>query len=133
MDNGILIKLTTMTDNLNRMGYREPTMEEIIKIRDNIMAKIKKEKDDRVKEVGDRVKIWDGSGNHDKNTKEHRYGIDELFKSEGIVIACGLSVPSISKYDHETKYIFDLLIKFPNGEEVYTNSKFVKRTDKHKD
>lgn len=116
------------------MDYnRNPSREDIQNNIAKIQAEILEKQDLRTKEVGDRVKIWDGSGNHDKNTKEHRYGIDELFKSEAIVIATGLSVSNIREYDFQPKYNLDVLLRFPNGEEVYTMSSCISRTDKHKD
>jgi len=74
--------------------------------------------------------VWDGSGNTDKNTGEHRWGIDKLFKSEAIVIAINQNI--YTKLDKvEVKmgfkpYLLDLLIVFPTGEEIYTSSNFVR-------
>lgn len=103
-------------------------MEDMIKLRDEILGTIEANKDDRVKELGDRVKVWDGSGNKDKNTSKQRSGIDPLFiKNEAIVIEtdCKVEIRGILN----TTYLLDLLLKFPTGEEVYCCSEFVKRVD----
>ncbi len=86
--------------------------------------------DDKKKEIGDRVVVWDGSGNIDKNTKVKRWGIDKLFKSEAIVIAINQSIYT-QRNEIQIKmglesYLLDLLIVFPTGEEVYTASQFVR-------
>ena len=101
---------------------------ESIKMIEKIKKIQEKNQDKRVKEIGDRVIVWDGSYNIDKNTSKHRSGIDKLFKNPGIVIQtnCGIEhfEPLIDKL-----VILDLLIKFETGEEIYTNSDMVKRID----
>lgn len=88
--------------------------------------------DDRNKEIGDRVVIWDGSSNIDKNTKEKRCGIDPLFKdNSGIVIENNCKIIYSDEFQNrilQGNYdkICDLLIKFPSGEEIYCSSKFVR-------
>jgi hypothetical protein len=101
---------------------------ESIKMIEKIKKIQEKNQDNRVKEIGDRVIVWDGSYNIDKNTSKHRSGIDKLFENFGIVIQtnCGIEhfEPLIDKL-----VILDLLIKFETGEEIYTNSDMVKRID----
>ena len=93
---------------------------------------IKQHKDDRVKEVGDRVLIWDGSYNMDKNTLKSRYGIDDLFQNPGIVIQTNCKFIYVEKLLDDMVVNLDLLIKFESGEEIYTQSAMVKRIDDDK-
>lgn len=89
-------------------------------------------KDDRKKEIGDRVIVWDGSGNIDKHTNKSRYGIDPLFKNnQAIVIAINCeavsSNPMLNRHiGRNCDKLCDLLLKFPSGEEVYCSSEFVR-------
>jgi hypothetical protein len=101
---------------------------ESVKMLKEVQEYIKQHKDDRVKEIGDRVIIWDGSYNIDKNTLKHRSGIDKLFQNPGIVIETNCDFTYVEKY-LEMVVSLDLLIKFETGEEVYTQSKMVKRID----
>ena len=94
-----------------------------------IQSEIDENKDTRTKEIGDRVLIWDGSYNLDKNTGKHRNGIDKLFQNPGIVIQTNCEIEYIEELMDEL-VVLDLLIKFDTGEEVYTNSDMVKRIDK---
>jgi hypothetical protein len=96
-------------------------LEELKKIRE-------KNQDDRVKDIGDRVIVWDGSYNIDKNTSKHRSGIDILFQNHGIVIQTNCGIKHYEPIIEKT-VILDLLIKFETGEEVYTSSEMVKRID----
>lgn len=102
---------------------------ESIKMIEKIQKIQEENKDNRVKEIGDRVIVWDGSYNIDKNTSKHRSGIDKLFQDPGIVIQTNCDInhfePLIEKL-----VILDLLIRFETGEEVYTSSDMVKRIDK---
>ena len=96
--------------------------------------------DEREKVIGDRVMIWDGSGNKDKRTGEKRWGIDELFKNnKAIVIETECDVYA-DNHPHEQihiragvsgqiRYHLDLLVAYPSGEEIYVASKFVKIVD----
>ena len=93
---------------------------------------IKQHKDVRVKEVGDRVLIWDGSYNMDKNTNKSRSGIDKLFQNPGIVIKTNCEFTYVEEYLENMVVSLDLLIKFETGEEVYTQSAMVKRIDDDK-
>jgi hypothetical protein len=97
-----------------------------------IQEYIKQHKDDRVKEVGDRVLIWDGSYNIDKNTHKSRSGLDSLFKNPGIVIQTNCDYTYIEEYLDDMVINLDLLIKFESGEEVYTKSEMVRRIDNDK-
>lgn len=104
---------------------------ESVKMLQEIQKYINQHKDDRTKEVGDRVIVWDGSYNIDKNTLKHRSGIDKLFQNSGIVIETKCNYTYTEKYlDNKVVYL-DLLIKFETGEEVYTQSEMVKRIDKN--
>lgn len=96
--------------------------------------------DERDKEVGDRIRIWDGSGNKDKKTGEKRYGVDPLFQNyNAIVIETGCNVYADNdpyKNIHiragvwdRMNYHLDLLVAYPTGEEIYVASKFVKIVD----
>lgn len=82
--------------------------------------------DHRTKEIGDRVIVWDGSGNLDKDTLKHRRGIDPLFSNTAIVIKTNCNV---LYEDGEFQKRLDLLLVFPNGEHVYTHSDYVKIVD----
>jgi hypothetical protein len=97
-----------------------------------IQEYIKQHKDDRVKEVGDRVLIWDGSYNMDKNTNKNRSGIDKLFQNPGIVIQTNCDFTYVEEYLENMVVSLDLLIKFESGEEIYTQSAMVKRNDDDK-
>lgn len=95
---------------------------------------IAQNKDDRTKEIGDRVKVWDGSGNVDKVTGKHRYGIDPLFNNTAIVVETGCNIEyrdkSMSMLLRKDWFkVCDLLLAFPSGELVYCSSEFVKRVD----
>ena len=102
---------------------------ESVKMLQEIQKYIKEHKDDRTKEVGDRVIIWDGSYNLDKDTLKHRSGIDKLFQNHGIVIQTNCDYTYVEKYMDNKVVSLDLLIKFDTGEEVYTQSEMVKRID----
>lgn len=104
---------------------------ESVKMLQEIQEYIKQHKDDRTKEIGDRVLIWDGSYNIDKDTLKHRPGIDKLFQKSGIVIETNCNYTYTEKY-LEKVVSLDLLIKFETGEEVYTKSEMVKRIDNGK-
>ncbi len=93
---------------------------------------IKQNKDDRIKEVGDRVLIWDGSYNMDKNTNKSRSGFDKLFLNPGIVIQTNCEFIYVEKLLDDMAVNLDLLIKFESGEEIYTQSAMVKRIDDDK-
>lgn len=87
--------------------------------------------DNRTKEVGDKVKVWDGSGNIDKTTGEHRSGIDPLFTNTAIVIETGCKIidsdPIMNKVlQKNCDRVCDLLLAFPSGEQVYCSSNCVK-------
>ena len=97
-----------------------------------IQEYIKQHKDDRVKEVGDRVLIWDGSYNMDKNTNKSRSGIDKLFQNPGIVIQTNCDYTYLEELLDDMSVNLDLLIKFDSGEEIYTQSAMVKRIDDDK-
>lgn len=80
--------------------------------------------DNRTKEIGDRVVIWDGSANKDKNTGESRFGVDPLFqKNSAIVIA--VNQPITYQFFNRL-FKLDLLVVFPSGEEVYVSSELVR-------
>lgn len=108
---------------------KDPFTKEIMSLIEEIQSVIKLHKDDRKKDVGDRVIVWDGSYNVDKNTGVHRAGIDKLFQNHGIVIETNCNFTYHDKIIDDEKTL-DLLIKFDTGEEVYTQSEMVKRIDK---
>ena len=104
--------------------------EQLLNLRDKILEEISKHKDDRIKVVGDRVKVWDGSANIDKETGQCRAGIDPLFENNDAIIIevdCNIKISAFTSYTR----ICDVLLKFPKGEEVYCASSMVKRIDKH--
>lgn len=101
---------------------------EVLKFIDEVQEYIRQNKDERVKEIGDRVLVWDGSYNVEKDNGIHRTGIDPLFKHPAIVIATDCNY----KYREELldmDITLDLLLKFDTGEEIYTKSEMVKRID----
>lgn len=97
---------------------------------------IKDNTDNRVKDVGDIVKIWDGSYNQDKHTGEIRNGINLLFESNAIVIEKDCKIfGGVKEFEKRLGFKeknLDLLLKFPSGEEVYCKSSLVKRIDNYK-
>ncbi len=101
---------------------------ESVKMLQELQVYIKEHKDERVKEIGDRVIVWDGSYNIDKDTLKHRSGFDKLFQNSGIVIQTNCNYTYTEKY-LEKVVSLDLLLKFETGEEVYTQSEMVKRID----
>ena len=118
------------TRKLNPMDEEKDkiNISEVLKFIDEVQEYIRQHKDDRVKEIGDRVIVWDGSYNVEKNTGVHYTGIDPLFKQTAIVIDTDCN----HKYWEElldTEITLDLLLKFDTGEEVYTKSEMVKRID----
>ena len=94
-----------------------------------------KHMDNRVKEVGDRVKVWDGSYNKDYHTEISRQGVSLLFKETAIVIETNckeeLNIGTFSYGDQSEEITepLDLLLAFPNGTKVYCSSECVKRID----
>jgi hypothetical protein len=95
---------------------------------EQIQEIIQKNKDERTKEIGDKVIIWDGSYNVDKNTGKHRFGIDKLFANEGMVIETNCTFTYVDKLLNN-EINLDLLVRFETGEEIYTRSDMVKRID----
>jgi len=115
-------------ENFERFDEKNIFLESIKMLEE--LRKIQEEnKDNRVKEIGDRVIVWDGSYNIDKNTSKHRSGIDKLFQNPGIVIQTNCEIKHYESLIEKT-VILDLLIRFETGEEVYTSSDMVKRIDK---
>ncbi len=92
---------------------------------------IAENKDNRTKEVGDKVLVWDGSYNVDKNTGKKRWGIDPLFSNPAIVIETNCTEKTELSINGE-EVVMDLLLVFETGEEIYTTSNMVKRTDNSK-
>ena len=88
---------------------------------------IDENKDDGEKVVGDKVWVWDGSYNRDKNTGKHRSGIDPLFKEMAIIIETGCEVEEINCLGKEIK--LDLLLHFEEDVEIYCSSSCVKRVN----
>ena len=105
---------------------------ESVKMLEKLQLYIREHKDDRTKEVGDRVIVWDGSYNIDKSTLKHRIGIDKLFQKPGIVIQTNCDYTYVENHFEKNIINLDLLVKFDTGEEVYTQSAMVKRTDDNK-
>jgi hypothetical protein len=101
----------------------------MLELKKKILTEMARHQDDREKKIGDRVIIWDWSANIDKRTGESRSGFSELADKEGIIIEtdCGIEDKPFAK----KTYICDVLIKFPDGEEVYCASSMIKRTDNH--
>ena len=84
--------------------------------------------DHREKQVGDKVKIWDGSGNVD-NKGKHRYGIDPLFKNFGIVSEVGCNKLYKDRISG-SEYTLDLQVYFPDQDiYVWTCSEFAQLSD----
>jgi hypothetical protein len=82
--------------------------------------------DTRLKYVGDKVRVWDGSWNRDRNTGEDRMGIDPLFKNNtAIVIETNCNQWYVSEINGDKRQL-DLLLVFPQGELVYCSSRLVR-------
>lgn len=94
-----------------------------------------KHMDTRPKEIGDRVKVWDGSYNKDYYTEISRKGCSILFNLPAIVIETNckekLHIGTISNGEEseDIEETLDLLLAFPNGNKVYCASDCVKRLD----
>lgn len=116
-------------NTMKKIEHELKLLADINRIRSEISAYIDANKDERVKSIGDRVKIWDGSGNVDKVTGIKRDGIDPLFKNVGIVIETDCERTLVPSLPWESEKHLDLLIVFPDGEEVYTSSNFVQIID----
>jgi len=83
--------------------------------------------------IGELVKVVDGSNNKDKKTGEKRNGIAVLFENNtAVVIENNLSLFTYPHHDFgNTKKDWmysDLLLRFPNGTEVYTSSELCVRS-----
>lgn len=89
---------------------------------------IEQNKDDRKKEIGDKVIMWDYSGCKDKKTGKSYSCLDSIEGQEAIIIETGLKENGFTYFDDKPR-ILDILIHYPDGTEVYTHSNFVKRTD----
>ncbi len=116
-------KLKVMSEEKDKIDISD-----VLKFIDEVQEYIRQNKDDRNKEIGDRVLVWDGSYNVEKDNGIHRTGIDPLFKQTAIVIATDCNY----KYREELldmDITLDLLLKFDTGEEIYTKSEMVKRID----
>ena len=108
--------------------------------------------DVRDKKVGDRVKIWDFSANKIKSKpgkKEKKISATDVYFKENsaIIVEEGLSIEFKFNYAEELKltkeeamliedinlppFNLDILIRYPDGTEVYTCSDFVKRIDNY--
>lgn len=122
---------------MNSNSYEDMSPYELLR---DIEITIAANTDNRTKEIGDKVKVWDGSANMDKHSKLHRAGIDPLFENIGIIIEKDCNIMSdeafhswgkqIKSYKHNNyRIIMDILIKFPSGEEVYCASSMVQRID----
>jgi len=103
----------------------------LLNLKNKIEKKIKENEDFEPFIVGDRIKVWDGSYNIDKFTKQCRHGIDELFTNNiGIVIETGCNKiysdeilkSMIVNYKDE---ILDILISI-NDAKIYISSKCIK-------
>lgn len=116
---------------MSRFEHEEFSTDHILELYQSIKKKIESNTDNRIKDVGDRVKVWDGSGNVDKKTNKKRFGIDILFEQESIIIETGCKIYSEKTHVTKDGYLCDLLLRFPGGEEVYCSSEFVKRIDNY--
>jgi hypothetical protein len=101
---------------------------DILNLAVKIQAKIDSKTDNRIKTIGDRVIIWDWSYSLDTKGKHHNRftGHDE---EEGIIIKTNLHIKT-AVFFNKDKFA-DILVLFPNGDEIYTSSKFVSRTDNY--
>lgn len=92
--------------------------------------------DERTKTTGDRVIIWDFSSAFYKVSRKEMFNSSLNAKDEAIVIEDKLNIEYL---DGKPDFVgitwgdtvCDLLLKYPDGTEVYCNSRHVKRVDKH--
>ena len=109
------------------MDSIEEDADELKTILETLKNGIEKNFDGREKKVGDRVKIWDFSMYVTKHDNVKHSSLNSYFKNnEAIIIAENLKKTS-TLLDEEI--LMDVLLKFPDGSEVYTCSDFIKRTD----
>ena len=112
----------------------------------DIQKKSEENYDPREKKIGDRVKLWDFIAIKEKNNKEIKE-TPYIKDNEAIIIEDDLDIQFVydflqdGKIPDETKealidvekpiFCLDILLRYPNGLELYTCSDFVKRTDKY--
>lgn len=83
--------------------------------------------------VGDTVKVVDGSCNWDVNTSEERYGLDELFTNNAKVIKNNLCIfqPNIDNLFKPLIWKYaDLMLEFSNGTKIYCSSEMCQLASK---
>src|SRR5258708_3060947 len=105
------------------MNYQENAL----KMLKEIEAEIALKTDNRKKTIGDRVVLWDYYYNQSKSGKSY-CKLDNLDGIEAIIIAENQKRISKSDYNDQ-EYILDLVLLYPNREEIYTWSGAVKRID----
>ena len=78
-------------------------------------------------QIGDRVKVYDGSANYDAQTFKSRHGVDSLFLSAAKVIDTSNENFIVMDRNFNVLYNCDLLLQFPAGEQVWINSDHVRK------
>jgi hypothetical protein len=77
------------------------------------------------------VKVFDGSHNFDKHTGKNRHGVDSLFQFPATVIGINQEKYIVQNMTHSIFIIkCDLLLRFSDGTEIFTNSKMVRLWDR---
>ena len=121
-------------------------LRELKQILESIKKDVEANHDDREKKVGDRVKLWDFSANRVKEDgRKINYSESYFKENEAIVVDEGLDIKfvynpqedfnlseaqkEILKDIRPPVIIMDILLRYPDGTELYTCSSFIKRTD----
>jgi hypothetical protein len=89
--------------------------------------------DNRIKQIGDRVLIWDSSGSCDMSGKLY-YECEEFFKQEMIIIDTNIKYSvNISYLDQIHNLSLDLILYSPSAEKtIRSNSEFCRIIDKRR-
>ena len=122
----------------------------IDKMKEDMDTRLKENYDDREKKIGDKVKVWDlalcpciekESGRKIKMTETY------YLENEGMVIEENVEYKFVYDPDEDdnlneaqknllkdmniepTVIMLDVLLRYPNGVNLYTCSEFIKRTD----
>lgn len=107
------------------MEFREEALQNLLLIQ----AERAKNKCEKVKEVGDRVLVWDGSYSTDKDSGEHYYGTHQCFSEPCIVVEINqdfIKTEYLVSIGYRS-YLLDLVVFSPTTNRlIRTSSNFCK-------
>lgn len=118
----------TITQKKDLEEFRDQLKKQLDFLKDHIESNT----DKRVKEIGDRVQVWDLSlALTEDGERYFPFGedVEKRFDMPALVIEKGLSKPS--KDILGNTHILDLLVEYQDGKKIYTKSEFVKRSDNY--